>query len=448
MAQSTLTFTQVDVSTYKAWEEARWRDLIDTSEIAIDQGIDYFYLRLRTGIAYQKLKRDRKAMIHFAKALEFNSGDPLAKQYYISACVNSGDFHTAAWADTSSGKRPHRIIAIIPELGQSSNDAYESLKTVYEKPNNRNMLMEKELSGPFQYASFTLIHELSPQWQIDQNISWLQMEKFQQVQYDKTTLLNPGHITLENSFTTQQFSWYINPKYYPSPNREVAFYLHSFLVVSNPVDYSIKDVILPPMPPVGSPTPSPVDFILSIDTAKHTDFEFSTGISFKKNHLYFTRDWQTNIYKGSNSIHLQTGLTYTIYPFAKPRFSMASSVYGNLGRESGFVFKQNFRYKPFSFFEVELYGLMGNMTYFTDNNGATIYNLPDPMRLKAGMNIMLTPFKKLVFFGGYTFSQSNTQVIWNDFAGKRNNGDLILNQSVNSYFYNNKLIFGGILWAF
>ena len=48
---------------------------------AIKLGFDYFYLRMRIGIAYYEEKKYDLAAPHFDKALQFNSGDELALEY-------------------------------------------------------------------------------------------------------------------------------------------------------------------------------------------------------------------------------------------------------------------------------------------------------------------------------------------------------------------------------
>lgn len=448
-SQENKDFTLFDAATYKAYNEQRWKDVLDTSNIAIKQGIDYFYLRMRAGIAASELKKHRKAVFHFDKALDFNSGDVTAKNYLIKSSISSGFFHRAAWIDTSISGKPKFITAIFPEMGVNNQNNFNELKTKYNQPvSDRNLFYEKELSGPFQYYSLSFIHEISPKWQLNQNFSYLKMEKFKQVQYDNETLINPSHIILENTFFTKQFSWYVSPRYFPASDKEITFYLHNFLVNSNLTTYKVDGVVMPPQPPPGSLPPSPLNYIVTAQSSTYRFLEISAGLNFKKHHTYYSRDWEASLYKGDGIFRLQAGYTFSLYPFAKPVFSSATSVFGMLGGESGFVVKQSFRFIPVKFLDIEAYGIMGNMAYFSDKNGLIIYNLPDPMRLKTGINILFHPFSKLSIMTGYTFSQSSTQVYWNDFAGKSNNGEIKFTKSVESYLYNNHLIFGGILWAF
>ncbi len=59
--------------------------MIKAGEEAIELGIDYYYLRMRVGIAAYELEDYSKAISHFKKALEFNSADDTAKEYLYFA---------------------------------------------------------------------------------------------------------------------------------------------------------------------------------------------------------------------------------------------------------------------------------------------------------------------------------------------------------------------------
>jgi hypothetical protein len=76
-----LSSAEVEQKTLAYYESASWDLLILTGEEAIGNGIDYYWLRMRTGIARYEKKQFGKATGHFRKALEFNGGDKLASEY-------------------------------------------------------------------------------------------------------------------------------------------------------------------------------------------------------------------------------------------------------------------------------------------------------------------------------------------------------------------------------
>jgi len=55
--------------------------LIDVAQNAVDNGIDYFYLRMRLGIAYYNKAEYKRAAVQFDKALSFNPWTQTALEY-------------------------------------------------------------------------------------------------------------------------------------------------------------------------------------------------------------------------------------------------------------------------------------------------------------------------------------------------------------------------------
>lgn len=80
-SQQKQTFHEIDKTTYDLYLSGSWKELIDKGEEAVSQGTDYFYLRMRVGIAAYELKDYPRAIRHFRKALEFNSADDVAGEY-------------------------------------------------------------------------------------------------------------------------------------------------------------------------------------------------------------------------------------------------------------------------------------------------------------------------------------------------------------------------------
>jgi len=63
----------------------------------IKSGEDYFYQRLRVGIAYYYLGNYRKATNHLEKALSYNSGDAITLEYlYYSYLYSKRDLEARA----------------------------------------------------------------------------------------------------------------------------------------------------------------------------------------------------------------------------------------------------------------------------------------------------------------------------------------------------------------
>ena len=64
-------------------------------KIALKQDMDFYYLRMRMGIARYNQKKYRQACGHFKHALELNQADPLALEYLYYSLLFSGQSEQA-----------------------------------------------------------------------------------------------------------------------------------------------------------------------------------------------------------------------------------------------------------------------------------------------------------------------------------------------------------------
>ncbi|RLD48135.1 MAG: hypothetical protein DRI94_12980 [Bacteroidetes bacterium] len=94
ISQEKLNFAYVDSTTYNCYLQKDWQNLIKLSKQALKQNIDYYYLRMRIGIAYYERKQFIKAIPYFTKAIEFNN-DTIAIEYLYYSYIFSGQYFKA-----------------------------------------------------------------------------------------------------------------------------------------------------------------------------------------------------------------------------------------------------------------------------------------------------------------------------------------------------------------
>lgn len=83
-------FQRVDSITYAFYLNGDWKSLILSGKEAIDNGLDYKFLRQRLGYAYFMREDYFSARKHFRKALSFDSYDPFSLEYMYYSNLNSG----------------------------------------------------------------------------------------------------------------------------------------------------------------------------------------------------------------------------------------------------------------------------------------------------------------------------------------------------------------------
>lgn len=96
-SQDTLDSYSVDKTSYDLYQEKKWKELVTFVNKALKQDFDYYYLRMRIGIAQYELGNYVAAQKHFEKALEFNSGDELAMEYIYFCYVFTYRYEEARW---------------------------------------------------------------------------------------------------------------------------------------------------------------------------------------------------------------------------------------------------------------------------------------------------------------------------------------------------------------
>ncbi|MFA5816414.1 MAG: hypothetical protein WC865_12415 [Bacteroidales bacterium] len=90
-AQETHSFAEIDSLSYKAYLDADWKRVLDYTRSGFNSGFDFYYLRMRAGLAELNRHSPVRAAVHFRKALEFNQNDPYALEYLYSSLLFSGD---------------------------------------------------------------------------------------------------------------------------------------------------------------------------------------------------------------------------------------------------------------------------------------------------------------------------------------------------------------------
>ena len=80
-SQDKIDAAEIETKTLEFYTNKNWNSLISLGNEGLKNGNDYFYLRMRIGIAYYEQKNYCLALVHFKKAIDFNATDDLANEY-------------------------------------------------------------------------------------------------------------------------------------------------------------------------------------------------------------------------------------------------------------------------------------------------------------------------------------------------------------------------------
>jgi hypothetical protein len=95
-AQEEADFGRINQETYRLYLEQKWDSLILAGKEALRLEVDYYYLRMRLGIAFYEKKNYRAAATHFQRAVEMNQGDQVAMEYLYFARLYAGQSRQAS----------------------------------------------------------------------------------------------------------------------------------------------------------------------------------------------------------------------------------------------------------------------------------------------------------------------------------------------------------------
>ncbi len=85
-----LSMANVDAQTYQLYLKGDWKNLVKKGEAALKNGIDFYFLKVRMGIAYYHLKKYRKAAKFLEKAYAADTKNQLVAEYLYYAYLFGG----------------------------------------------------------------------------------------------------------------------------------------------------------------------------------------------------------------------------------------------------------------------------------------------------------------------------------------------------------------------
>ncbi|TVQ69814.1 MAG: hypothetical protein EA363_08980 [Balneolaceae bacterium] len=116
-AQVPHTTSSVDAETYRLWLDRDWDGLLRTGNEALEQGIDFYYLRYRMGIAWYEKKNYHQAVRHFRSAWKSDTDNDVLKEYLYYALRFSGRDYEAAHLEDSFSRQMKTRLALPENRG-------------------------------------------------------------------------------------------------------------------------------------------------------------------------------------------------------------------------------------------------------------------------------------------------------------------------------------------
>ncbi len=162
----TKDFAYYDAQTLQLYDAGKWEQLVSMGKEALNQGHNYYYLRMRIGIAYYNSAKYKLAVAQFVDALGKNAGDPLALEYLYYSYLYSG-------RETDALKLYSRYQHVLPQISVSTS---KFIKGIYGEAAIKFSDNQVEGVGGIQYLHLGVKHQIAPAWLLYQGYSRLTQE--------------------------------------------------------------------------------------------------------------------------------------------------------------------------------------------------------------------------------------------------------------------------------
>ena len=421
-AQQKLTYPEVEKNSYELYLQGKWQELIQCAEEARSQGIDFFYLQARTGIAYYNLKRYRTASKWFLKAWEKDQSFEWLQEYVYYSLLfggRAGEAFKMADDFTSGmkekiGYATSKLTSVGLEAGYSLNPKFDDLKTAShgQQAGVGENYGEAFYMKNYHFESVDLSHRVTPAISINHNLTYIGINR-------------EGHIDWsgKNNFSakTNQFQYFVNPvvvlgrKWYVAPSLSMIWgdfsYVSGGISANRRIFWSNKL--------------SYRDHVFSISSWTHLGI-FSPGAEYNYANISDT---------GFN----QCSLWLTAYPFSNLSFYITPRIYFKSDEGNGFGYNTFGISGGLQMGPVHFYGqyLNGYMENFIESAGLVVSNYPGTSKQKISGSLYFPTGKKYRFVLRY-ISQDVTESYWVYANGARINS---LNYSFDKHTFT-----AGISW--
>jgi tetratricopeptide (TPR) repeat protein len=396
-AQSNLnSLDDVDKTSYEQYIQKDFKALKATVKSALENNIDFYYLRMRIGILSYDKKNYENAIPHFKKALEFYPDDSLAKQYLYYAYVFSAQQEIAnefaAKQDISFQQKvgykcnPFDFVGI--SVGTIiSNDVKKNKNNSYVNALPNVGKAERTLNNNIFYGEFFFQNTIKNRLHLNNSLSVFNINPIQQIELKSP--FNTTKYNKERKNVSIQYNFGLS--YITKKQWTISLGFGFYQVKGNTFTAGSRDTITNEIP------------ILESSTKLNS---YLGSITISKRLKYVEPYLQLSASNLNLSTQIQGELGLTYYPLGNYNFyGVTSGAFLKNGTNKQYVIKQRIGFKITKWFWTELNFMYGNLSNYNIQNGFTTYNTLDAIKLNTGVNFNFYATKHFQINLGYDLQQ-------------------------------------------
>lgn len=419
--ENSLSFKQVDSTSYALYLKEDWKSLLEIGKKSRREGIDFYYLKVRMGIAYYKEGKMLSAIKLLEEAYSVNAYDAVVQEYLYWAYRYGGlILESHLFYEKMSKQVTDKIQLDLPfataldlSVLATNNSDYDQLLLANDNVNNNET---RYFPKNYQLFSLGLNHPFSKRVNFYHRLSIIPTSSVQQ-----DNLL--GEIT-NTSYKVNETRYYadmtvgLGNRWYLDTYFNVIFGKYDDLNLTSELSASESR----------NTTASS-----SLSTVTYTDFVF--GGSLTKASYYVRNIVNASVSNLNGFNQFQVGYTILLYPLGSTLLVPFGAIqFQSQDSNSNKVYSGGLSVN-IAHFSITGYGNIGELNNFVVNNGSIIYNQPATALNEYGL-IMEFYTKNAILKIGYSFMEME------DYYTQ----DQILIPE--KFQFNQQNIIGGITWKF
>jgi len=428
-------FNTVDELTYRYYLAQKWDSVILVGKEALRGNIDFYFLRVRMGLAYYEQKEYIPAATHLIKARQFNSKDPVIANYLYYAYVFTNRMEEARLLQASLPPEDRNMVdnkkGLVDAISVESGYTFSSNNTLKDKPylmQSDSIYGETDLYGNYLYEHLELKFNLS--YRIGLTVAYNYLN-FSKLKYIQDVTYNDPPVTHDTSFqyniNQHEFhaglSWYLNEGFRIMPAFHMIYDSYpytsaSFDTIMHRYKYSRTDT-------------SFTNYLVGLSLSKEIG-RFNVGISGSYSNFNNRKQKQVVAYMTwlpFGNLNLYSTTTVTGFFQSKDDRLLLSQVIGA-------------KITPWCWAEGSF--SYGDYTNANIMNGAVIYNNSDVIDYRVSANLSFMVGKHLQFSLIYQYARKESKQYF--FTVNSSSTEISSTPKVILNPYNTHTILGGITW--
>ena len=431
-AQEAADFNTINRETYRLYLTEKWDSVIIIGKQALKQEMDFYYLRMRIGIANYNNKKYRTAARHFSVALEQNQGDPVALEYLYFSRLYSGQSEQAVWIrEDFKGELARKLPPVAPRFFENLSLEYLYNKGVdddiFKDPTELYPLSasgQQSTTRHFSNASIAFTNRIAPGVRLSHAFTYLSKSNHYFSNDGTSAIYIPEQ-------QVRQYQYYLSPEFATRTGSLFTPMLH-IIGISSQVPYDSNQAFQ------GGSN-------MMLGYLKQTDIV--TGLGFVQELGKVNLHLGAYYSKLNQADQIQNRLGITWFPmgnlnlyaggYVNSQYEINPGLDGVIRIIPEFMFGFTIAEKVW----IDMNGSMGDMANYHENNGMIVHNSFTEViekKIKLSLSIPITEGKSMFYIGG----------IWTSNRSDFSASDPDRTDVSNSIYYNAISIYGGLTWKF